>query len=177
MLDENRDFHWFAVYTLPRCEAKANSGIATLGYATYLPTERRWIRHARYKKAEDRPLLARYLFVGFDPDRTSWSPIRKVDGVCDLVRSAGTPSRMSQADIDLVFALKASQMVGAFDQTSVIDRMQIGENVRIVAGPFAGFIGELCATNSAEKRAEIFVSMFGKQHTIRMEFEQLRPVA
>jgi len=169
-------FGWFVVYTHAKCEARAEAGIKGLGYSTYLPMEKRWIRHARYKRAEERPLLARYLFVGFDPLEKPWSPIRQVQGVCDLVLADGAPKRMGPRDVAMVAALKASQMVGAFDQTRAVERMCAGDSVEVVAGPFSGFIGQLQSADNAQARAEILVSFLGKDHSVGMDFEQLRPV-
>jgi len=173
---ERPSFGWYVVYTHAKAEARADQGIKGLGYSTYLPMEKRWIRHARYKRAEERPLLARYLFVGFDPAEKPWSPIRNVHGVCDLVLQDGAPKRMGPRDVAMVAALKASQMVGAFDHTRAVERMCAGDSVQVVAGPFAGFIGELQSANTAQARAEVLVSFLGKDHSVEMNFEQLRPV-
>lgn len=164
---------WFAVHTWPQSEFRAQKGLARLKYETFLPTERRWIKHARYKRSVVRPLLARYLFVSFDPNH-GWPGILDTDGVCAILSSDYIPVRVPT---DIVDALRTDQTIGEHDETTALARMVPGAPVRIMAGPLRGFLAELASVNTAKERADVFVAMLGKQCKVRLSLVDLRPAA
>ena len=94
---------WYVVRTNVKCESRAKSGLISLGYDAFLPVEKVWIKHARRKTEKIRPLLPRYLFVGFDINRTPWQPILDVDGVEKVLISATQiPLKVPNAAIEKI---------------------------------------------------------------------------
>lgn len=163
---------WYCVYCHPQKEFRAERGLQAIGYRTFLPTERKWIRHARYKTEKIVPLLSRYLFVNFDV-ANGWPGLAQVDGVASLLCNDGLPVRI---DEEIITALMQSCRFGVFDETTAVGRLPIGAAVKIMVGPLRGFIAELKSADSGAKRAEIFVSMLGKKMPLRMKFAELRAV-
>lgn len=163
---------WFVIYTYPQQEFRAEKGLQALGYEVFLPTERKWIRHARYKTEKIVPLLSRYLFIRLDPSK-GWPGVKDVDGVCYLLCNDYVPVRV---DGDIVTTLMQSCQWGVFDETTAISRLPLGAQVQILKGPLRGFVAELRKANSAEKRADIFVNMLGKTVALKLKFAELRPV-
>src|SRR5690348_5593486 len=87
--EERNDFpirptaKWFCVVTNPNCQARAALGLHEIGYRTFYPKVRRWVSHARVRKAKDAPLLGRYIFVEVDQqdDQQSFYAVRAVNGI------------------------------------------------------------------------------------------------
>jgi hypothetical protein len=63
---------WFCITTNPNCQARAALGLYELGFRTFLPKIRKWATHARVRKAVEKPLLGRYMFVEVDQPRQSF---------------------------------------------------------------------------------------------------------
>jgi transcription antitermination factor NusG len=67
---------WFCITTNPNCQARAALELYALGFRTFLPKIRKWATHARVRKAVEKPLLGRYLFVEVDQPRQSFWTVR-----------------------------------------------------------------------------------------------------
>lgn len=105
--------HWYVVRTNIKCEYKAASNIRAAGFDVYLPTQRVEKKHRRtntYSEVE-RPLMLRYLFVGFYPTAKHFGFVRACEGVERLLESMGEPipvpgpavAEIQTAEIDLTF--------------------------------------------------------------------------
>lgn len=80
---------WACVYTHPQAELWANTNLQTIGYTTYLPmqaVQRRDRATPTVLHQVETPLFARYLFLQFNHQAESWSPIRAAPGVIDIIR-------------------------------------------------------------------------------------------
>lgn len=91
---------WFAAFTNPQCEFRAQFGLDSLGYRTFMPKLRKWVSHARTKKAVERPLLSRYVFFEIVPSIDGFAAARSVDGVEYIIGSDGVPMPMPEGFID-----------------------------------------------------------------------------
>jgi len=164
------ELSWFVVYTNVNCEVRARKGLEALGYVTFLPTLRRFIRHARQCRAVDRPLFTRYLFVGLDPARDGWYEIRSTHGVESVLGHAGTPEPVPAS---VVGELMAAQQAGRFDLTQPPARFRSGERVAIEGGAFGAFVAEVVAADDG-KRVEILHRMFGRLTRMRIDVARVR---
>ncbi len=169
--DESENLTWFVVYTNINCEARAQKGLEAAGYTTFLPTLRKFIRHARQRRAVDRPLFARYLFVGLDPSRDGWFAIRTTHGVESILGHEGMPEPVPS---EIVARLRAAQIAGRFDLTRPRVRFQLGDRVAVDGGPFGEFVGEV-ATADDGKRVEILHNLFGRLTRMKIDVARVRP--
>lgn len=164
---------WYVVRTNIKCEFRARMGLESIGYKVFLPVEKVWIRHARRKTERVRPLFARYLFVGFDPNLTAWSPIRATDGVETLL--CGTDGIPSRVPGGLIEKLKGAVEVGQFDETrNGWQGAKPGDNLQLIEGPFRDLVVQLKMA-LPNKRVEIFLKVLGTVRTIEVPLAWVRP--
>jgi transcriptional antiterminator RfaH len=149
---------WYAVHTKPSREEMAVENLQRQGYPTYLPRQRRVVRHARKREVVLRPLFQRYLFVGIDRARTAWRPVLSTFGVAGVVCGGGEPLPVASEVIEL---LKAREREGAFDVTSILGRLKPGDRVRVSDGPFADFVGRIVVACTAA-RVTILLEFLGR---------------
>lgn len=87
---------WYIAITNPNCHRRAEAGLAAIGYRVFWPKLRKWVSHARTKKAKEYPILGRYVFVEI-PDREFYL-VRNVNGVEGLLAGDnGAPAKVPAA--------------------------------------------------------------------------------
>jgi transcription antitermination factor NusG len=123
---------WFCVVVQPNAMRRAEYHLGAAGYRTFCPKLRKWVSHARVKKAVERPLLSRYLFVEVDYPRQSFADVRSAYGVESIVSQLGIPAVIPA---DKVEELLQRYMAGEFDQVANA-AIPIGARVMILEGEF-----------------------------------------
>lgn len=103
---------WFAAFTNPKCEIRAQLGLMSLGYRAFVPKMRKWISHARVKKAVERPLAPRYVFFELEPEKHGFADVRNTDGIEYIIGTDGVPMPMPQGFIPEFIR---RQMAGEWD--------------------------------------------------------------
>lgn len=166
---------WFAAYSSVGRERRAVAGLLDAGMEAYCPMATRWIMHARKRERVQRPLFPRYLFVGLqDPDM--WGAAKRVDGIEQLIRAAGTSPAVVPAAI--VERLRAAEALGQFDDTvkhQTIAPFKVGQPVRVIAGPLSGFVAKVVAADP-KGRVRLLLTMLGGERTVSTTAEQLEGV-
>jgi transcription antitermination factor NusG len=168
---------WFCVMTNPNCQGRAALGLYAAGYRTFLPKVRKWVSHARVRKAVEKPLLGRYLFVEVDHPRQNFGTVKAVNGVETLISTLGVPTAFPGHWVE---NLRLRYMAGEWDyvrrETRPVfewdeenkrdvlvgleqnDPLPIGARIRIVEGQFATML----ATVTSRKGQRIDFKIFGE---------------
>lgn len=102
---------WYIAITNPNCHRRAESGLASMGYAAFWPKCRKWASHARVKIAKEYPILGRYLFVEI-PDANFFA-VRSVDGIEGLL--TGDDRAPAKVPPEVVYAFRDRYMRGEWD--------------------------------------------------------------
>lgn len=142
-LDEPR---WFCAVTNPNCQNRAEMELYALGFRTYTPKLRKWVSHARVRKAVERPLLGRYLFVEVDEPRQSFHAVRGVNGIEGFIANQGNPVLIPEHYVD---SFRMRQMSGEWDEIAK-GPMPIGARIRIMEGEFANMLATVTARKSGK---------------------------
>lgn len=123
---------WFCVMTNPNCQGRAALGLYAAGYRTFMPKVRKWVSHARVRKAVEKPLLGRYLFVEVDHPRQSFGAVKAVNGVETLISTLGRPTAFPSHWVE---DLRLRYMAGEWDEVAK-GHLPVGARIRIVEGEF-----------------------------------------
>lgn len=153
----------------------------TLGFSVFVPAERVWTVRRGRRVQDARPMFQGYVFPRVDPYREDWQRILDVDGVIDVLgRPRDGEGRPSHVPTIWVEAMRHAQDTGAFDRTKIEpDGYEIGEQVRISDGPFAGLNAEIQAfvakmrSATASKRAKLLVQFLGRMTSMEMDVTAL----
>jgi transcription antitermination factor NusG len=130
---------WYALWTQPGAERRAERRLRDANLATYLPSEAHLRRRRGGLYPVERP-IGRYLFVGFDAaDPYRWDIIRGVDEVSGMVTVRGSPLRVPPEAIQAFANGLARREVilsgGAFSRLMAV--MAQADDVRArLRGPF-----------------------------------------
>lgn len=151
---------WFAVRTKPGREVAAVEGLKERRFDVYLPAATRLRRTSIGRRSVLSPLIPGYVFVGVGPDSPRIYDVVAVSAVSDVVRYAnGIAAEIRSGDdgSHFVYAMRALQAAGAFDYTPRTKTFVQGQKVRITAGAWTGYIGEIIDA-APGRRAHVMLS-------------------
>jgi transcription antitermination factor NusG len=152
---------WYAIRTLAQREHQAAAGLAERGFTTFIPMATEWRGKPRQRVNE--PVLPGYVFVLCDPD--DFADLHGVDGNLGFVRyqredGAAWPRVFP---LGLILELQISERSGVFDNTRTVRYRYVprkGEQVKITAGPYYGFVAKVLATPRGD-RCKLLIECFG----------------
>ncbi len=161
---------WFLVHAKTGRELLARVNLERQGYETFLPLERRTVRHARRMTQTLAPYFPGYLFVSLDRDRQMWRPINSTIGVLRLVVGPDGPSAAPPTLIDTLKAASDADGVLQLSRT-----WSPGEAVRIVSGPFADQLGVVESLSGAD-RVRVLLSIMNAEVPVVLPADRLQTV-
>lgn len=153
---------WFALVVRPRHEKSVRRILDYKGYRTSLPLQRcRHTRRIGTNWESEKPLISGYVFVRHHPD----NPIHIVTtpGVLHIVSFGGKPSPISERDIEALERIAASEL-----QVAQWKYPQVGDSVRLVAGPLKGIDGVVMRASSATR---LIVNVHMLQRSVAVEID------
>ena len=138
MISKAKNF-WYVAQLKPNGFHKAQVNLIRQGFECFMPMRRVTVRHARKLSAGLRPVFPGYIFIKFGLDNGEWRKINSTLGVNRLICFSG--SRPAQIPEVLMEGL----MLRCDDQNVLkpITDWKTGEKARLIAGPFADFIGQV----------------------------------
>jgi transcription elongation factor/antiterminator RfaH len=162
---------WFLAHTLPKSEWKAQLHLGAQGFRTYLPQIRKTIRHARQLRTVQSPLFPRYLFVILDLERDRWLSVRSTIGVSRLYASQdGRPVPVPMGIVEALIERSEDNL------TRLDAGLVKGQEVRILYGPFADFVGTLERLDAAG-RVRVLLELMGTAVPVTLHRSALAPAA
>jgi transcriptional antiterminator RfaH len=161
---------WFLVHTLPKSERKAQWHLGAQGFRSFLPQFEKTVRHARQLRTVRAPLFPRYLFVVLDLGRDPWLSVRSTVGVSRLFTQDGWPLPVPVGIVECFIAQSNGSL------TRLDANLVKGQQVRILSGPFADFIGTLERLDETE-RVQVLLELMGTAVPVSLNRCVLAPAA
>jgi len=160
--------NWYAVYTRSRHEKKVAVQLQEHSIEFFLPLykqEKRW--NNGLKVQIESPLFPGYLFTRIPLDRRL--EVLKLSGVISFICTGnGCPAALPVSDIDhLRIALDKFR-------TEPHPFLTIGQSVRIIAGPLAGFEGILIAARNQSK-VVLSIDLIKRSIAIEVDSADIEP--
>ncbi|MDR2007346.1 MAG: transcription termination/antitermination protein NusG [Alphaproteobacteria bacterium] len=142
----------------------------------FIPTQE--VLQMRYgkKNSVKKNLIRGYVFLNMSLDEQLFHLIKSIGGVSKFLGSLdkdGIPFPVSQAEIDKMLNQVDSQNSMA---TSSQHHFEVGEEVKIIAEPFASFKGIIQEIEEEKMKLKISVSIFGRQTPVELEYNQVEKI-
>lgn len=99
--------------------------------------------------------------------------LRNTPGVLGFLGGTSTPTPVPQREINRMLGLDAQ---GEAPQTTEQLTFMEGESLKIVDGPFFGFIGTLEEVNVDKQKLKVSVKIFGRVTPLELAFDQVEKV-
>jgi transcriptional antiterminator NusG len=115
-----------------------------------------------------------YLLVRMRLDDASWTVVRNTPGVTGFVGGGAKPSPLSRKEVENILGVEKHEP-GAVAEKKVRPRLEfeVGEQVRVVTGPFADFNGAISEIDVDRSKLKVLVNIFGRETPVELEFGQV----
>jgi len=168
--------NWYVVHTYSGYEDKVKQSIEKKAEEKGLkdkitniliPTERVIERRGSKKKESDKKFYPGYILVEMELDDETWHLVRSTPRVTGFV--GGTkPVPLSEEEVSVI--VQQLQKGPARVRTQYVT----GDEVKIVDGPFSGFVGKVDEVDMDHGRLKVTVKIFGRETPVELNFSQVK---
>ena len=180
MADNNVN-KWYVVRSVSGQENKVKAYIETetarLGMADYIsqvlvPTEKVVTVRDGKKIAKDKVYFPGYIMIKANLSGELPHIIKSVTNVIGFLgeTKGGEPIPMREAEVN--------RMLGKVDELALTTEhisipFNVGENVKVIDGPFNGFTGTIEKVNEEKRKLEVMVKIFGRKTPLELSYMQV----
>ncbi|MCR5065976.1 MAG: transcription termination/antitermination protein NusG [Bacteroidales bacterium] len=176
---EQEEKKWYVVRAISGKEKKAKeyieSEMAKRGWSddvstVLIPTEQVVAIRNGKKVVKERNYFPGYVIIEANLRDEIIPVIQNLPNVLDFLREReGKPIPMRQVEINRILGKMDEQLDGA-DAT---ENFIVGENVKVIDGPFNSFIGVVEEVNDEKKKLKVTVKIFGRKTPLELSFAQV----
>ena len=179
---KNIEKKWYALRTISGKEQKVkqlleaeikNSDLGHYVSQVLLPTEKVYVTRGNKKVVKEKTRMSGYIFVEAVLTGEIEYELRNTTDIIDFVRNRENPPKpepVREAEINRMLGA-ADDVIEGVDE-GVNDYM-VGEEVKVISGPFNGFIGEIEDVNREKRTLKVMVKVFGRKTPLELENSQV----
>lgn len=150
-------------------------GLDRLVEAVEVPTEKVTEVRRGKKVTSDRKFFPGYVLAKLSMSDDVYHLVKNTPKVTGFLGSSGKPQPISDAEAARILNTK-DEAAAAAPKTKISVDYEIGDNVKVLDGPFASFNGLVEELDFEKGRVKVSVSIFGRATPVELEFEQVERV-
>lgn len=120
----------------------------------------------------ERKIYPGYVLVKMDLSDETWNMIKQVPKVTGFLGGSGKPVPISEKE---AMAIMQQVEEGVARPKSTLS-FDIGENIRVIDGPFNSFTGSVEEVDHDKARLKVSVSIFGRATPVDLDYAQVEKV-
>jgi transcriptional antiterminator NusG len=125
-----------------------------------------------------------YVLVQMDMTDDAWGLVKNTPGVTGFVGSRNKPLPLSQSEVDNLLHTETPGQAAAAgapagegaSKPKPRAQYEIGETVKVIAGPLSDFSGEIAEINDDAAKLKVLVSIFGRETPVEVGYDQVKKV-
>ena len=169
---------WYVVHAYSGYEKKVMNAlrerISLAGMEDYfdevlVPTEEVLEMRSGQKRKSERKFFPGYVLVHMDLNDDTWHFVKSQPRVSGFLGSKGKPIPISNAEAKRI----SQQVVDGVEKAMPAVMYDVGEQVKVIDGPFASFNGEIERIDEEKARLRVAVSIFGRSTPVDLEYSQV----
>ena len=121
------------------------------------------------QEAKDQRLFPGYVLIEVEQNPDAFQVVLKTPRVLKFL-GGKEPIPLAKEEIDRVIQTIKGEVV----VKSEAPEFTIGNQVDIVGGPFAGFVGVIETIDAESERLKVMVSIFGRMTPVELSFDQVK---
>lgn len=182
VVEENSSFKWFIAKTLTGQENKVQKALKEritnykLGefFGDILVPEETVVTNANGKKRTiKKKFFPGYVLLKMEMNEQTWHLVKDTDKITGFV--GGTTDKPTPISDDEA-AYMIGQVTGDVKKPRASVDFSEGEQVKVIEGPFASFVGTIEQVNEKGK-IRVNVSIFGRPTPVELDFTQVEKVS
>ena len=189
-------FRWYVINTYSGHENKVKHNlehrVQTMGQGrrvrqVVVPTEEvAEIKDGKKVTVEKRTMPG-YVLVQMEMTDDAWGLVKNTPGVTGFVGALNKPQPLARDEVDrLLQASEAASAAAEAGGTQVSGgpgaqgrqkqqaQFEIGETVKVIAGPLSDFSGEIAEINDDAAKLKVLVSIFGRETPVEVGYDQVK---
>jgi transcriptional antiterminator NusG len=147
-------------------------GLDRLVEAVEVPTEKVTEVRRGKKVTSDKKFFPGYVLAKLEMNDDVYHLIKNTPKVTGFLGSSGKPQAISEAEASRILNTKEEAAAAAPKAKLKVD-YEIGDQVKVLEGPFASFNGLVEELDFDKGRVKVSVSIFGRATPVELEFEQV----
>ncbi|MDR6627570.1 transcription termination/antitermination protein NusG [Caulobacter segnis] len=178
----NPNHKWYIVHAYSNFEKKVaesireqakNQGLEENFSEILVPTEDVVeIRRGRKVNAE-RKFFPGYVLVKMNLSDEAYHLIKNTPKVTGFLGSGSKPMPVSEKEVQRIIGT----IEEGVEKPKTVVLYEVGENVRVIDGPFASFNGSVEQVDEEKARLRVTVSIFGRATPVELEYAQVEKIA
>ncbi len=153
-------------------EQAAQKGLAPQFEEVLVPSEQVIETRRGQKVNAEHKLFPGYVLVKMDMTDDTWHLVKDTAKVTGFLGTRSRPSPLSEDDVKRIL----SQSEEGTPLTRSTTQYEIGEQVRVIDGPFTSFNGVVEEVDNEKSRVKVSVSIFGRLTPVELEYAQVEKV-
>jgi transcriptional antiterminator NusG len=177
------DSKWYVIHTYSGYEKKVKKNldhrIESMGmkdkiYQVVVPVENEIEIKNGVRQPVERKMFPGYVLVNMielrerdESSNEAWFVVRNTPGVTSFVGSGNKPIPLQDHEVSAILKVQEAEA------PRVKPTFTRGQNVRIIDGPFAEFIGVVEEVSAERNKVKVLVSFFGRETPVELDFLQV----
>ncbi|MEW6380052.1 MAG: UpxY family transcription antiterminator [bacterium] len=162
---------WYGVHTRSRHEQAVYERLTSKSIHTFLPKMEVWSARKDRQKRIRVPMFRGYLFIRANLENRLWLTVLQTPGVARIISSNGKPVPIPENQISSIQTILENDTV-----VTPYPYLNIGEKVRIVAGPLKGVEGILQRFKSNKQRLILSVDLLQQSICVELNTIEVEPI-
>jgi transcriptional antiterminator NusG len=150
-------------------------GLESQVEAVEVPTEKVTEIRRGKKIQSERKFFPGYVLAKLAMNDQVYHLVKNTPKVTGFLGPNGKPQAISEAEAARILSTKEEMAAAAPSKKIQVD-YDIGDNVKVLDGPFASFNGTVEELDFDRSRVKVSVSIFGRATPVELEFEQVERV-
>ena len=124
------------------------------------------------KVNSERKFFPGYVLVKMEMSDECWHVIKNTPRVAGFLGSRNKPQPISEAEAQRIMR----QVEEGIERPQTVIKYEIGEQIRVIDGPFSSFVGLVEDIDVEKSRLKVSVSIFGRSTPVELEFSQVEKI-
>ena len=169
--------NWYALHTYSGYEDNVarnlKQRIESLGYedkifSVVVPKEKKIKIKGGKREVYEEKIYPGYVLVEMIVSDDSWYVVRNTPNVTGFIGAGVIPTPLSQEEVEGLM-----KRMGV-DEPKYKIEIAVGDNVKIMDGPFKDFDGRISEIDEERGRVKVLVTMFGRETPAELDFLQVK---
>jgi len=172
---------WYAIHTYTGYENKVKTtiehrvqmeGFRDMVSKVVIPQKRHVEIKGGKKHEVMRNIMPGYIFIEMEPEDEIFALVQKVPGVSAFLGEGDKPTPLPESEVTNV--LETIEERG--DRARATIQYRVTDQVKVIEGPFANFIGIVEHVDQEKGKLKVMVSIFGRPTSVELDVLQVEAV-